>query len=234
MFQYYLHIPNLDDPYWTMIIEMLFYIAILLFFQFKLLRYLTIIGIIISVSIVSITFIIKDPRVINIIFNRIPLLRFIPLFFAGIVFYKIHSSQTNLYENYAIILLCLLAQILLFKHAGGSPSFITQMEYAIMLAIYFILFILFVNNKLHFIVSKGTLFFGKISFALYLTHQGISVNFLLPKLLNNLHMNFWIAAIFIVLPITIGIASCITYFIEVPLSNKLKEKLRHILIHPKP
>ena len=33
MFQYYLSIQDIDGPYWTLIIEMLFYIVIILLYQ---------------------------------------------------------------------------------------------------------------------------------------------------------------------------------------------------------
>ena len=83
-----------------------------------------------------------------------------------------------------------------------------------MLTIYFILFILLVNNKLKFIVSKTTLFLGNISFALYLTHQSLSVEFIVPFLTNSLKMNFWIATIGFAIPISFLIAIIITFKFE--------------------
>ncbi len=103
------------------------------------------------------------------------------------------------------------------------------MEYSIMLLIYFTLFILFVNNKLTFIVSKGTVFLGKISFALYLTHQTISRDYIIPTLMNHLNINFWVASIAFALPISILIASFITYYIEIPMCKRMKEKLHNML-----
>ena len=52
MFQYYLKISDLDGPYWTMIIEMIFYIFILLLFHFKILRYFNLLGILLSITLV--------------------------------------------------------------------------------------------------------------------------------------------------------------------------------------
>ena len=226
MFQYYLGIPDLDGPYWTMIIEMLFYILILLLYQFNLLKLLNILGLITSISIVILTSFWGNHNIVKAILNWIPLLPYIPLFLAGTVFYKIYINNQQKISNYAIILLCLIAQFLLFEHSGRSHHFINHQEYAIMICIYFTLFILFVNHKLNFIVSKLTLFLGKISFALYLTHQYISLQFLLPILVNKLHLNFWIAALFITLPISILIATLITKYVDIPLSKKMKEKLK--------
>ena len=55
MFQFYLKIGNLDGPYWTMIIEMIFYIFILFLYFFKKLNYLNFLGFTISVIFVIFT-----------------------------------------------------------------------------------------------------------------------------------------------------------------------------------
>src|SRR6184192_554894 len=52
MFQYYLGIPNLDGPYWTMIIEMIFYIGILFLFHFNLIKHLNMVGLTITFIVV--------------------------------------------------------------------------------------------------------------------------------------------------------------------------------------
>lgn len=226
MFQFYLRITNIDPSYWTLIIEMLFYISILFLFQKKWLKYLNVIGIVLCSSIVFLTHFYYDIIVIKKIINWFPLLQFLPLFFAGTTFYKIYTKTNNLVYNYSIIFFCFICQILLFSHAGYSKISITWTEYIVMLFIYFFLFILFVNNRLKFIANKTTLFLGKISYALYLIHQFISLSFIIPFFYNKLGLNFWVVTIFIDLPIIIGIATIITYKIEVPYSKKLKEKLR--------
>ena len=99
--------------------------------------------------------------------------------------------------------------------------FISSYEYSAMLGLYFLLFILFVNHKLNFIVSKPTLFIGKISFALYLIHQFISIEFIIPGLEKYVTTNFWITSS-IALTISISIATFITYYIEIPIYVKNK------------
>lgn len=230
MFQFYLKIPDLDGPYWTMIIEMIFYIGILFLFHFKMLKYLNITGIGASIFVVIITSFWGEILFIKRIINGIPLLQFIPLFFAGTIFYKIYTGKSRILENYSILIICLVCQILLYNYSGRSYLFISQNEYALMLTLYFFLFTLFVNGRLKFIVSKTTLFFGKISFALYLIHQYLSIGFIIPILTNTFQVNFWIAALLFALPLIIGSAAFITYYIEVPLSKRMKEKLRKKLI----
>jgi peptidoglycan/LPS O-acetylase OafA/YrhL len=228
MFHFYFEIPSIDGTYWTMIIEMIFYLGILFLFHFKWLKYLNLIGLALTLIVVAAASFWPQTYLVTRIMYWMPLLQFIPLFLAGTVFYKIYTSETKRLENYALLFVCLISQILLFKFAGGSKRYISHSEYAIMLVIYFSLFILFVNNKLGFIVSKWSLFLGKISFALYLIHQYISIRVIIPYLVDDLHYNFWLASLFVALPVVILLASLITYFIEVPFSKKLKEKLRSL------
>ena len=226
MFQFYLGIPNLDGPYWTLKIEMLFYISILILFSLKWLRFLNGIGVFLCLTTVLVTQYFYDQKIVGVVLWFIPLFQFIPLFFAGTIFYKISTDKNQLIYKYFLVILCLLCQILLFPYVGESKRYISWTEYNVMLVVYFVLFALFVNNGLKFIVNKTTLFFGKISYALYLLHQCISLNFIIPFFYDKLGINFWVVTIFIDLPLIVGLASFITYKIEVPYSRKMKEKLR--------
>ena len=227
MFQFYLGIQDIDAPYWTMIIEMLFYIFILVIYTCGGLNHIIKIGFFSMLGIILIIYISDYNSIAKKIFEIVPLLQFWPLFFAGILFKKI-INKSKFYRNYyALIFLCLLCQILLFKHSGRSSNFINIWEYSGMLILYFSLFLLFVNGSLKFIVNKTSLFLGKISFALYLTHQMISVGFIIPILCNKLNLNFWLAAL-IALLISIALSTFLTYFIEIPLSKGLKNRLYNL------
>jgi peptidoglycan/LPS O-acetylase OafA/YrhL len=227
MFQFYFKIQNLEGAYWTMIIEMIFYGAILLLYYFKGLKHLNTFGIALSLIVVVMIYMKGTYQTLIItVIQTVPLLQFTPLFLAGTVFYKIHTFKKNLIEYYFILILCLICQISLFGYTGWTYCFIDQKRYALMLILYFSLFTLFVNNKLGFIVSKPSLFLGKISFALYLIHQTISVDVIIPFLTNRLHINFWISSMLIALPIIILLAALITFYIEIPLSKRMKDTLK--------
>ena len=225
MFQYYLRIKDLDGPYWTMIIEMVFYIGILSLYHFKMLRYLNLIGITLSLMTVIFTFCLSN-TIVNKILMLIPFLNYTPLFYAGTIFYEIYYEKSNTMKNYFLIIMCLICQIILSEFTGRSNALSNHIDYSIMLTLYFFLFTLFVNGKLKFIVSKTTLFLGNISFALYLIHQYISIGIIIPTLINEFNINFWISSICISLPIVIALAAFVTYYIEVPFNRKMKEYLR--------
>lgn len=225
MFQFYLGVPDLDSIYWTLLLEMLFYLFMLLLFKLKLLKHINSIGLILSAATVfSALFFYDMPAVRNIIVY-LPVLQFIPLFLMGINFYKIYTSYNKGFNKYIIPFLCLIMQILLFKYAGRSRHFIHHHEYAAMLTVYFILFTAFVNGGLGFIVNKITLFLGRISYALYVVHQYVSLSVIFPLFLIKFNLNFWITALFIALPTVLLLSTAITYFIEIPARYRLKKIL---------
>ncbi|MFT3681918.1 MAG: acyltransferase [Ferruginibacter sp.] len=231
MFQFYMKIYNLESPYWTLIIEMLFYILILILFHFKLLKWVKHIFFVLSLTtVISIAFAFDNFWVKTII-SQIPLFQFIPLFFAGILFYKIYSGEKRKNSwNYLLVIFCLVSQQLLFQYAGGSRRFISWTEYNLILTFYFILFTIIINLDANFIINRFTLFFGKISFALYLTHKYVSLKYIIPLFHLKLGMNFWMVVFLIDIPIVIGIASFITYKIEIPYSKKMKDALQKIFL----
>ena len=224
MFQFYLKIPNLDGPYWTMIIEMLFYVIMLILFHFKILKHLNKIGVLLTFFTVLMVHFQIDNIWVKKVFYGIPVLQFWPLFFTGILFYKIITKNVNQIKYYGMIFLCLVSQLILFDYSGRSRSYIDFGEYAFMLILYFSLFTLFVNGKLKFIINKPSLFLGKISFSLYLIHQMLSIGIIIPYMVKILNLNFWLAST-VALICSLGLATCITYFIEVPYSKKMKNKL---------
>ncbi len=228
MFQYYFEIPDIDGPYWTMIIEMLFYIVILLLYQLRGLKYAIHIFTVLSVLTAILCNYFYDNVFVKELMHWFPLLPHLPLFLAGMIFYKIYSSQTKLIYHYTLLLICLLCGLALFKHAGRSNYYVSLAQYQIILPVFFMLFVLFVHGKLTFIVNGVTLFFGKISYPLYLTHQHISIMLILPVFMKDYGMNFWIAALLIDLPVVICIAAFITYGIEIPFHKKLKKQFSQI------
>lgn len=225
MFQFYLGVPDLDSIYWTLLLEMLFYLFMLLLFKLKLLKHINPIGMSLSIiTLIGALFFYNVPAVKNVIVY-LPVLQFMPLFLMGINFYKIHASPDKKQYRYIIPFLCLVMQILLFKYAGRSRHFINHMEYAAMLTLFFIFFTAFVNGALDFIVNKATLFLGRISYALYVVHQYVSLSVIFPIFLIKLNVNFWITTLFIALPAVILLSAAITYLIEIPMRYRLKKAL---------
>jgi peptidoglycan/LPS O-acetylase OafA/YrhL len=224
MFQSYFRQENLDKSYWTMIVEMLFYLYMVVIFVSKKLKAIEIIGSItmLPIFIYSLPFFKYElSGVHKILSGGLPLINHFPLFFAGILFYKIKPGDSNK-RSYLLILLCFICQLLLFNDGGRSHYFISLPQYLGMLTIYFLTFILFIKNKLKFLINRYTLFLGSISFSLYLLHEYISLTVIMPWL-NAMGMNFYLAMAIDIL-IVIILAYTITKLIEQPAMRYIRNK----------
>ncbi len=227
MFQFYLNMPDFEGSYWTMVVEMLFYISILFLHKLRLLQHINTIGFVSCLVIAVLAHFFYDITFVKKIFTLLPLIQFIPLFFAGILFYKIYTEKKDYILKYFYVLICFISQLFLFPVAGRSRDFISYNEYIFMLFLFFVLFVAFVNHWLKFIVNSSTLFLGKISFALYLIHGSIS-DLIITTLTEKLNFNFWVASVCCAFPIVVSISAFITIYIEGPQSKKMKAKLRSI------
>jgi peptidoglycan/LPS O-acetylase OafA/YrhL len=236
MFQHYLRAGNIDGTYWTMIIEMVFYILILILFRMKALKYILHIGAALLLFTVAWDIWIEARfdflyRTIRYIF---PLINHFPLFLAGILFYKILHGEKSLW-HYTLLAACLPVQIMLYNNGGSAYNYIGQWSYGGMLIFYFIVFAAFINQRLRFIVNAPALFFGKISFALYLVHQFVSIDVIIPLLTQKTATPYWAAAL-AAFTVSVGVSVFITYYIEVPLGKKikallLKREISHEVVH---
>jgi peptidoglycan/LPS O-acetylase OafA/YrhL len=226
MFQYYLSIPNLEVPYWTMLIEMLFYILILLLFKLNLLKHITLIGCFIN-AIILLNYWLIIKHIIPNYNSYFPLVNHFALFFAGMSFYKIITDKQHHLYNYVAIVFCLFTQITLYRFSGSDPDHITQYQYTGMLILYFSIFVLFVNGLLKFIILRPVVFIGKISFALYLIHS-FFFRGLISYFWKQHHFNFWLTVFFIAMPLAVLLATVITLYIEKPLGKRMKQLLSRL------
>ena len=227
MFQYYFNIKNIDGVYWTLIIELLFYLFILIIYLLKKTLKIEIIGFFITLICLAYGTVIKTmaPNIYNHLGEYLPILSYFPLFISGIVFYKIKFYKINALRV-LLLALCFITQILLFE-STGKIVFISQTQYTIIVAVFFVVFFLYCFDHLQFIINRGTLFIGKISYSLYLIHDYISSYLLIPMLTHSrvFHLNYWIAVLIFVTPLVLILAALINKFIEVPAMKYLKGKI---------
>lgn len=211
MFQRYFKKIDIDGSYWTMIIEMLFYVYMLLIFVFRQLKFAERIAMLTLIPVFfysSSYFQVHFKHLSLILSNWLPVINHFPLFCAGIIFYKMRFEGRNL-KRHAYIIICFICQLTLFGIGGKSHFYISFYEYIPLLFLYFLTFYLYVTNNLGFVVNKTTLFLGNISFSLYLIHQSISDNIIIPFLLKYVSFS---AACCITLLVIIFIAYLINKF----------------------
>jgi peptidoglycan/LPS O-acetylase OafA/YrhL len=218
MFQSYLGETDIDGPYWTMIVEMLFYLLITTLILLKVFKHILYIGYaLISLLLIN-ELIIQpiNPDLFNWLFqtshNRFILLGHFPLFFAGILFYHLYFDKTS-FKLVLGIAICYVTTLLIFQNVGRSHSFIELPQYIFMISLYFGVFILLVNRKLGFIVNPVTLFLGEISYPLYLIHQFLGIKFLIPYLEKEYNV-YYVQGIIISILVSLLISYLITRYIE--------------------
>lgn len=225
MFQHYFNVKDLDGSYWTLIIEMLFYIAILFIWVAKKIERIEVVGYA-ALGLVLIDDIIIEqyvPSLYRSIEALLPILKHLPMFLAGILFYKIKfEGETN--QRYFGLAFCFGAALVLADDLWSSAA-LSLIEYGSIIFIYFVVWLLYVRDRLGFIVSKPALFFGRISYSLYLIHQFLSIGVIIPFMTNRLHLNFTAAAL-TALVVSIGIASFITIYFEEPVIKRLRQKVK--------
>ncbi|MFT2011596.1 acyltransferase family protein [Pontibacter sp. 13R65] len=230
MFQYYFLVKDLDGPYWTLIIEMLFYIGILFLWLVKQKNRIEIIGYaFLAFVLVHDLFLEQfNLSLYHFLKHKLPIMKHFPMFLAGILFYKIKFEKETA-ARYLGVAFCLAAAAVLADDLKSS-LILQRSEYTIIISFYFCIWLLYIKNKLNFIVSKATLFLGRISYSLYLIHQFISISLIIPLLTNQMEINFWIAAL-VALAVSIGSASLITILFEEPIIRMLKRSIKECRAH---
>jgi peptidoglycan/LPS O-acetylase OafA/YrhL len=223
MFQSYFRIDDLDTPYWTMIVEMNFYILMLLCFRFSLMQKTELIGFVLVLLVLLKDFYLDAsfPHVGKTVAVIFPVLNFVPLFLSGIIFYRLKTGKTTV-VRYILLGVCFIAQVFLFSKVRRDST-ITSLQYILILAIYYTLFFLFVSGNLRWMVNRVTIFFGSISYSLYLVHYKLGHSFIIPFVQKR--TNFFVA-FFTALAICIFVAFLVTKYIEQPAMRYLRKRYK--------
>jgi peptidoglycan/LPS O-acetylase OafA/YrhL len=226
MVQHYFRDNNIDGSYWTLTIELLFYITILLVFILKKINRIDLICSFFLIGITLNELLVKKhfPSIFNQIGTIYPLVFSFPLFFAGIYFYKL-KFENNSWRNYFFIFGSYIVACLVYNQEAASKCFITTEVYSLILGVYFLAFILYINDKLKFIVNKITLFFGTISYPLYLIHLTFSVLYVIPLLMKNWHVSFLWSSV-IAFSLCVSLATLVTFYVEKPLIYYFKKQYK--------
>jgi len=126
---------------------------------------------------------------------------YIPLFAAGICFYKFWKGI----EHKLTWLLLIVSLIALYTEYSADKFLI--------FVVYYVLFYLVIYQKIKILASKPLVFLGVISYALYLIHQNIGYIIINEGYSMGLHP---IVSLIIAFSVSIILATLLTKYIEKP------------------
>lgn len=186
-----------DGVYWTLKVEMTFYLLILLLLVTRIEKKNMYLG-----------FGFLFLGIVSVVFFRFTLYYYYGLLFLiGINFYQIWKFKAK-WWNHLQILLCLVLTILSNKEI-----------LIIISVVLLIVFYLMVYGKIKFLAHPILLFLGKISYALYLIHQNIGYTIMLKMI--SIGVNNFVILLAIPLVVSLLLASFITLYIEKPIMYRL-------------
>ncbi|MEP6750592.1 MAG: acyltransferase [Bacteroidota bacterium] len=169
MLQHFFRITDVDGPYWTLAVELVFYFLMTMVFVFKKLNQVQIIcSCWLLLSLAAALFNLPFEKYLNEMF----ILFHAPLFIAGINFYLLRkniSRSKNLFAHILIVTSFFIAAYIARTDKIMGETWIIEL---VILLIYGV-FYLFAFDKLSFLKIKILVFFGTISYSLYLVHVNI-------------------------------------------------------------
>jgi len=201
MIQKWLRVGNVDGVYWTLTVELSFYLIMYVLFITKQIKRIDAIAFIWLCIIIGSKFL-EDNNIVQIhwFLKLLLLLENGNLFIAGIMFYKIMHRGS--YSNYVVLLITLLAEYYLH----GKTVYLVGG--------YFFLFFLFSKGLLVFLSVRPLVYLGTISYSLYLIHQNIG--FVIIRNLESNGMMNPFSIIIIPVGVSITIAALMQAYIEKP------------------
>ncbi|MCU0338856.1 MAG: acyltransferase [Spirosomaceae bacterium] len=225
MFQQYFEVRDLDGSYWTLLVEMLFYAAMLALLTTHQLKHTSKFGLGVVLLQLLIHGLVSQywPQVYATICKGFPLINHFQLFWAGILFYRIYT-QGHSWQRYLGLVLAYGVTIFLFDKIGKSNLFVSFEEYIFIVAFYFVLFYLFVQKRLEWLNNRATLFLGSISYSLYIIHHYLMVG-IITIIKDKFGWSFGVASL-LALATAFGIAILMTYWIEKPALMYLRKQYK--------
>ena len=208
-------IKNVDGSYWSLGIEITFYIICSIALLLGIIKKPVLLSTITMLSIFTIKILYQN-NLIHPIIGDMGIVNYANLFVAGIMFYQLKNSKNREHIINLVILSTLIYQIIF----QGKLSGIFVLGF--ILIFYGVIF-----NKLKFLNNNILRYFGTISYSLYLVHQFIGY-ILINYLENGLMLSNSFILISTPLALSIGLATVITFYIEKPIQKILFLKYKGV------
>ncbi|MNJ98031.1 Acyltransferase family protein [compost metagenome] len=233
MFQGGIGVKNIDGVYWTLFIELKFYIFIAMYLIINKIKSFNINYFIFFWLIISFIPLIIDfnSSIYLKAIRSIFFLHFSSYFIAGMLFYKLYSEHKNKVIYTAALLFCMLISIYNATRKEIEGSDLSPTVIAGIVVFFYAIMYLCSLGKLQFINNKSMMKLGILTYPLYLIHQNIGY-----IIFNNFShiLNKYVLLVIIIFIMFIS-AYLINILIEVPFSKYINNKLTKFIetIRPK-
>jgi peptidoglycan/LPS O-acetylase OafA/YrhL len=167
MLQGFMRTRHVDQVYWSLCVEVAFYAIMGSIFYFKKMRQIELICLIwlfLSLVVIYFDFPLKKYIVVLLILKNAP------LFIAGIMFYKIRNGIATV-KNHLLIMISFVV-FLLILYTDKIEADLDFIPF-VLLSIVYLTFYYLTYNSSKFLRNPVLLFFGSISYPLYLLHNVI-------------------------------------------------------------
>ncbi|GEL11990.1 Peptidoglycan/LPS O-acetylase OafA/YrhL, contains acyltransferase and SGNH-hydrolase domains [Flavobacterium glycines] len=201
MFQGFFHVKNIDGSYWSLLPELCFYAMMIFFWRLKIIKD---IFLVVLVWLVLMYVVLLRPSLIDVLLN----LKFGVFFIIGIMFNLLYKNKKQLYPH--IFILLALVSVLFVRDS---------VEVFCFTSLFVLVFYLLIYQKLSFLNNRIFIFFGEISYPLYLLHQTIGY-ILIYNLIRYGMPHF--ASIVLIAIFCIGLSFLVYKYLEQPIINKLR------------
>jgi peptidoglycan/LPS O-acetylase OafA/YrhL len=209
MFHEYLHVPHVDGVYWTLTVELTFYFWMFALYMTDKLNSVERICIpLILISIAHSAGLLAIPDTIY----QLLIIKYIPLFAAGISFYQIshnHSDKATI----AVLILSLFSTIVIYSF-----------DYFMVFFAFYLTFFLAVSGHLKCLANSPFVVVGGISYSLYLVHQHIGY-----VVINEFYKYEWhpLLGILVSILLSMILALLLSKYIEKPSMTFIRQHYKH-------
>jgi len=218
MLQRFLRIPSVDNSYWTLSYELLFYLAIFIAFLTGALRRPTLVcAFFMTYQLTIITayrYGVHFPEA----FVKSTGVPYGHQFATGIAFYCLATGEQRRLSPHVIILAAIAIDLILPDDLSGPVE-----NNGYVFAVFCALFYLFVFGRLRFIINRPLVYLGAISYSLYLVHQHFG--FVVIRACKELGFHT-IPAVCSAMIASFLVAIAIHHIVEVPVMHSIRKWYR--------